>query len=322
MLTDHWVIAQLLSQLCSVSLLFGVSFFSVEITKKWNVLVSDEIQLLLERKSYLVGSVLQIVLFFQVLSLMMFLVTVNEHLPTLVKGAMCATGVLETNLYGMPLLYLKSIAIFVYFSFLILNYLDNSEPNYPLTPLKYYLVIPAFLLLLVDFVAMLAYFYAIDPDIISNCCSVQFVAQADNAATFLSSGDYIEEVIAAFVLLFAVLLLTFKKPFAFFIAILYVFTAIYSLKYFFVKYIYGLPSHNCLFDIFFHNNYYIGYLIYGSYYVLLGTFLFSLLKNVFKGRLKTQHQSLQKQLNHTALIALLVSFLVPVLYWFFWEGSL
>ena len=322
MLTDYWVIAQLLSQFCSVALLFGVSFFSVELIKKWNIHLSDESQLFLERKSYLVGSILQIVLFFQVLSLLMFLVTVNEHLTTLVKGAMCATGVLETNMYGTPLLYLKSLAIFVYLSFLILNYLDNSEPNYPLTPFKYYLVIPSFLLLLVDLVLMLAYFYNIDPDIISNCCSVQFIGDVDTSLSFLSSGQYSQEITFAFVALFITLAITLKKSFAIFIAIPYVITAIYSLKYFFVKYIYGLPSHNCLFDIFFKNYNYVGYLIYGSYYLLLASLLFSSLKNVFASKLKTSHQKLQKNNTWLSFVSLLVSFAVPVLYWLFWDGAM
>ena len=125
-------------------------FLAFRIIRLWSADTTTELQLYLERRSYLIAFMVQFVLIFQILSLFLFLYTVNNHLPGIIKGAMCATGS-----FGMLMimdivhLYLKSAGIIIYAAFLILNYLDNSEPAYPLTPIKYWLVFPAFLL--VDF---------------------------------------------------------------------------------------------------------------------------------------------------------------------------
>ena len=99
-------------------------------------------------------------------------------------------------------------------------------------------------------------------------------------------------------------------------------TGIYTLKYFFVKYIYGLPSHNCLFDIFFPKYYYVGYATYTAYFTLLFALFLPVIFTSVKSKLKTSHQNSLWKINLLGLIALWIAFILPITYWFFWKGDL
>ena len=340
MLADYWVITQLLTQVFSFMFLLGAALFSTRVIRLWSADATTELQLYLERRSYLIAFMVQFVLIFQVIALFLFLHTVNNHLPGIIKGAMCATGTLGVNDYGYNVLYLKSVGIIIYAAFLILNYLDNSEPAYPLTPIKYWLVFPAFLLLSFDFYYLFEYFRNIEPDIIATCCSVSFIASKSNTVFLLehisSNSGLLWLFYALFLILWLIQALVLVKPdlfinpkvklgisiFQLIISLAYVFLAMLTLKYFFVKYIYGLPSHNCLFDIFWANYYYVGYGIFGSYYGLIISSLFVFLYQAFKKHLRYKHTATLKKAQLYYLFFLSLSFLIPIVYWVSWRGNL
>lgn len=327
MLTDYWVIALLLAQLCSFALLTGAVLLSSQIIKYWSIAHFDELQLKLERRSYLVGSIIQFVLIFQIAALFMFLNTANHHLTGVIKGAMCADGVLGVNAYGNPLLYLKMGAMLLYLSYLFLNYLDNSEPAYPLTPLKYWLVFPIFLLVGIDLVVMVAFFYHIEPDVIATCCSVAFVAKGTTGYFGLFTHSFTQEWLWIFGISGGLLLvvLFFATRYVWLQVILggiFITSAIYSLKYFFVKYIYGLPSHNCLYDIFWTKHYWVGYVFFGGYYILAASLIFRLLLHLFRARLGNQPVELKEKMRWISFWTTLVLILLPLVYWWQWKGNL
>ena len=340
MLADYWVITQLLTQVFSFIFLLGAVIFSVRVIRLWSADATTELQLYLERRSYLIAFMVKFVLIFQVLSLFLFLYTVNNHLPGIIKGAMCATGTLAVNDYGYSTLYLKSAGIIIYAAFLILNYLDNSEPAYPLTPIKYWLVFPVFLLVTFDFYYLFEYFRNIEPDIIATCCSVSFIASKSNDIFLLERISATSGFSIVFYSLFGALwfiqFLNLIRPnliksqkfltgialFQLLFSLAYVFVAMITLKYFFVKYIYGLPSHNCLFDIFWVNYYYVGFAIFGSYYLLIINSLYIFLFQIFSKQLQHNHFKTLKKAQIYYLIFLSISFLTPILYWVSWRGNL
>ncbi|MCS6822067.1 MAG: hypothetical protein NZ551_09365 [Microscillaceae bacterium] len=327
MLTDYWVITQFLALLFSWGLLLNASFFSLTLIQKWQITQSNETQLDLERKSYLIGAILQFVLLFQFLTFLLFLNTVNIHLPKAIKGAMCATGVIELNAWGYPTLWLKLTALFVYAIFLIFNYLDNQEPAYPLTPKKYFFVFPAFLLLTLDLFFSYQFFSKIEPDIIATCCSVKFVTSTSQSYFQLTASPQYP-YFALGVWLFLGILLGFLSIFNYLhlvkllFSIVFIFFSVYVLKHFFVKYIYGLPSHNCLFDIFWAKYHYIGYVLFGLYAFVLLNSLFQWLIAILQNNLQTDYQKLAQKARFIQAIAFLLILLIPAMYWFTWKGNL
>ncbi|AFM06208.1 hypothetical protein Fleli_3905 [Bernardetia litoralis DSM 6794] len=335
-MTDTWIIAQLLAQSCCFFLLLMILTTIFKITKKWNILNNDEIQINLERRTFLVGAVLELVLLFQGFSLIAFLVTINEHIPSLLRGAMCATGALEANEFGYPLLYFKIGSLFVYSSFLFLHFLDKKEPTYPLTPYKYYLVIPAFLCVSIEFVLMSLYFWNINPDLIATCCSVSFFSQEVNTVNFLNFSAFLNEGIIGWIFTGSILGIyliynsffkkrkekLFSMALIFLNGILYIILSVYVLKFFFVKYIYGLPSHLCLFDIFFQKYNYIGYLIFFNLFFVSLFLINKLIFVLVQKKLGTDYSLFWNKYQKITLLFWLLSWLVPCLYYFAWEGSL
>lgn len=328
MLTDYWVIALLLSQFSSFVLLAGAALLSSQIIKRWSVDNFNEEQLFLERRSYLVGSIVQFVLIFQIASLLMFLNTTNHHFTEVIKGAMCADGVLGANSYGKPLLYIKMGAMILYITYLLLNHLDNSEPAYPLTPTKYWLIYPIFVLIGFDLLYTILFFYYIEPDLIATCCSVTFAGKGGNNGYFsLLSTNFTTTWLWLFGISGATLLLVLliSKRLAWIKLLLgsiFVTSAIYSLKHFFVKYIYGLPSHNCLYDIFWAKHHLVGYVFFGGYYILITTLIGTVILQLFGRRLQQSHEKLERKIRWWSVWVILVLTLLPLWYWWSWDGTL
>ncbi len=334
MLTDLWLIAQLLLQICSLFLLSYATIYALKIVVKWRATVADEEQLLLEKQSYLVGTLAQVVLFFQILGLIFFIFTANIHLPTLIKGAMCAAGVLDSNKFGKPLLYVKLSSLFIYLSFMIYEYLDKSEPAYPLTPKKYFWLFPSLVLLFVDFLLQINFYSHINPDRIVTCCSLNFISENENNNLLLGNQNLTKISLLLFGLFFVLLNLFYgffratKKEqkkiiyLQFFLGICYLILAIFTLQHFFVKYIYGIPTHNCLYDLFLPHYYGVGFLLFGLYYLIFTALLFKVILTQQQNLLISNYQSKIKFIDFLVIIFLWLSLLIPAWFWLTWKGNL
>lgn len=343
MLSDYWVIALLLAQFFSLLLVTNATWFAFRIIRGWKREISDENQINLERQTYLVASICQFVLIFQIGALVIFLQTVNLHLPQIIKGAMCATGTLGAADGGYLILYLKSGGVLLYALFLMMNFFDNQEPNYPLTPRKYFLLFPILGLQLTDFYFNWVYFSGLEPDIIATCCSVSFIANYAQAGYLKANTQLINYYLthwgSSFALLFIWSLWTIyslKKStesgnrwrsillagLHFMTSGAFVFTSIYTLRHYFVKYIYGLPTHNCLFDIFWAKYYFVGFGLFGAYYGVLLSSLFILVARTFGTELKEDPRPLVKKAYGWHLIFLLIAFFTPLIYRALWSGDL
>ncbi|MEJ2052339.1 MAG: hypothetical protein P8X42_00350 [Calditrichaceae bacterium] len=323
MFADHWIIALLIGQVCSVFLLIIAFRTAVRIINKWSPDSASEQQIKLERQTYLISTLIRYVLLFQIISLFIFLFTVNNYLPGLIRGAMCASGTLTINPYGYPLLYIKIFAILIYLVYLFMDYLDHSEAEYPLTPLKFKLIVPIFILLVSDFIFTLLYFGNIDPQVIATCCSISFTASSGWNESLISGGGWIDMALILFYLIAFILaveiILIKKHPFIHFITgLLFLPVAVYSLKYHFVKFIYALPTHNCLFDIFWSQYYYIGYILFGSLSVLIICLLLISVYSYLAPRLRKKHDRLIKQFRYTALFCTFLFVILNSAYWQYW----
>ncbi len=105
----------------------------------WDFSSSSAGQLALERKTYLVSTLLNYGLAFQIFSTFLFVYTLDD-VHTLFTGAMCATGSLNANPVGWFALLLKITAFFLAGLWIVLNMIDQMAEDYPFVKLKYALL--------------------------------------------------------------------------------------------------------------------------------------------------------------------------------------
>lgn len=337
MLTDHWAIALLLSQTCAVFLLQYATIGGIQSVRLWDAASASEQQLELERRNYLLGTLVQAALVLQFFGLVLFLVTANDHLPGMLKGAMCATGSLSSSPYGYPALWVKALGILPAMALFFLNRLDEGEPGYPLTPRKYWLLFPLLALAIADWILTFSFFRSLSPDIIATCCSVAYVGSekgnlfglhVHSEESVLSAG----RIAIGFALAVGVIALAslFSRVSAWLTlagSLLTAAVGTVALRLFFVRYIYGLPSHECLFDLFWPRYYLSGYFIFGALYAALAAAIYRVVLQLSTRYLQrpdaasfiARHDLLARRWLATALLAAL---LWPAAFWFFWEGTL
>ncbi len=326
MLTDYWIIAQFIAQVGSWFLLTYTTWIAIIMIKNWDKNSNTSSQINLERKTYLIGAVAYMVLVVQVFVLLFFLQTVNQHLPTLIRGAMCATGTLQANQYGNIVLYIKLSSLIIYAIFLTLQYLDSKSPEFPLIPFKYYFLLPAWLFLSVDIIVSFLYFSSLSPHIITTCCSVVFLGNEQNIHTNTTTEIFQQVGIILFLASILIWLITYIfKKIIFLKCITAVFILYYSvffLQHFFVKYIYGLPNHFCLFDMFFWEYNAIGFLWFGMWLMFAWVHIAELTTFLVVKKLDFPIDFYFNYLRKIQLISFLCIIFIPLFYYLSWQGDL
>ena len=167
-------------------LLFLAAVFAVRVLRHWDIRSGSERQLRLERGTYLISTLVAFAFLAELVSLLLFVYNA-EAMETQFVGAMCATGVLNANPWGWPTLFLKIGVFFAGALWLLLNRLDNQGYDYPLTRLKYALLLTLVPLVLVEGLVQLRYLLGLDPDVITSCCGSLFSADAKGVAAEVSA---------------------------------------------------------------------------------------------------------------------------------------
>ena len=161
------------------------SGFAWRILRRWDINSGGELQLRLERRTYLISTLLGFALGAELLSLLLFVHTA-ESLSSQFVGAMCATGVLNVNAYGFPTLLLKTAVFFLAALWLLLNRVDNRGRDYPLVRVKYGLLLVIAPLTVLELAAQTAYFLGLEPEVITSCCGSLFSAESRGVAAELA----------------------------------------------------------------------------------------------------------------------------------------
>ncbi|MGZ6291871.1 MAG: hypothetical protein ACXWMK_06730, partial [Syntrophales bacterium] len=117
------IIALVLVSLLISGMVIYASFFGVQIIRHWDIESGSEGQLALERRTYLISTILSYMLIFQIGSLFLYIYTADS-LHGLFVGAMCAAGTLNVNPYGYPTFLLKILNFILAGMWLIINYTD------------------------------------------------------------------------------------------------------------------------------------------------------------------------------------------------------
>lgn len=169
-------------------LLLLATGFALQVLRHWDIRSGSERQLELERRTYLISTLVAWSFAAAVVSLLLFVYNA-EQMATQFVGAMCATGVLNAHPLGWPTLLLKVLVFFAGGAWLMLNRLDNQATDYPLVRIKYGLLLGLLPLVALEAGVQLRYFLGLNPDVITSCCGSLFTAEGDGVAATVSGLD-------------------------------------------------------------------------------------------------------------------------------------
>jgi len=268
MLLNPAIMALLLVSLVVVLMLTTAAGFAVQVLRHWDMGSGSELQLNLERRTYLISTLLTWSFAAELVSLLLFIYNA-ESMSGQFVGAMCATGVLNVNPWGWPALFVKIAVFFSAAVWLALNALDNQGYDYPLVRLKYFLLLPIVPLVISEAYLQLRHFIALQPDVITSCCGSLFSSTAQGVAAEVASlspvmaawGLYLS---AAAVVLSGLFYLKRRRgsaPFSL-IAIAAYLLAVVAVVSLISPYIYEHPHHHCPFCILKSGHGFAGYLLF------------------------------------------------------------
>ncbi len=278
-LLNNQVLVYLLSETV-VLVLLGVAFWmDIGLLKHWDFGSFSERQFGLERRAYLVMTIVSFAFIVKLFLIIYFVFTIDS-LSVLVPGAMCAAGVISANDYGLYLLMTGLVLLFMMMLWLALNRYDLEAKTYPVFRSKSWLFVLIFLMALAEMALAFAYFSHIDIHQPVSCCSTLY-GQLEGANP-LPFGLDTRNLLILFYLLYAVLmvsLISSQRVLAVLSALSFVFISYYAVVYFFGTYIYEIPTHNCPFCMMQREYYYIGYVVWGS---LFGGVAFALISSLME----------------------------------------
>jgi hypothetical protein len=272
MMLHSGILALLTGGFITFFLVLAAAALGLQILLKWDIKSSSETQLSLERRTYLVSTLVQYALLFEVMSVFLFIYTADD-LHNLLVGAMCATGSLNANQYGFPALYAKITTLFISAAWIGVNHLDTMAVDYPLTRRKYGFLVLIVPVLLASYILQILYFMHIDPNVITSCCGTLFSEGGRGLSSSLASLP-VREMRVVFFSLFIILaaagiaaVKTGRRTIIYLESILsglFLATSIASIISFISLYFYQIPTHHCPFDLLQSGYYYVGYLLYAA----------------------------------------------------------
>ncbi len=242
--------------------------YGVQILRRWDIASGSELQLVLERRTYLISTIVSYFLVFQLISLFLFIQTADS-IYHLFVGAMCAVGTFSVNSFGYPALALKIITFLLAGIWMIVNHADNLGYDYPLIKVKYRLLLLMVPFILAETVLQGLFFFGLKPDIITSCCGSLFspsergiLNEIVNAPPmpmlvlfYVSSAATVASGVWFYLRGKSIRLFSLLSTVQFFVSLA-------SLVSVISLYIYSMPSHHCPFCILQKEYGFIGYPIY------------------------------------------------------------
>jgi len=262
------IIALLTSSIFITGLVLYSARIGVTILARWDLTSGSELQLELERKTYLISTVLANAFVFQLVSLFLYIFTA-DRLHSHFVGAMCAAGTLYLNGFGYPALMLKIVTFLLAGLWLILDYTDTRAYDYPLVRTKYLLLLVLTPFIVAELIVQGSYLLSLEPNVITSCCGSLFSSDARGVSADIAGLPIAPTRIAFYVSIgltcLSGLYFFFRSRGAYLVAVLSGLTAVLSLASmvsFISLYFYELPTHHCPFDILQGAYGYVGYPLY------------------------------------------------------------
>jgi hypothetical protein len=274
MIQHPGILALLLASGLVSLLLAAAGWQGWRILRRWDLHSGSEAQLELERRTYLVSTLVANALLVQILSLFLFIFTA-DGLHTQFVGAMCAAGSLAVNPFGYPALLAKVATCLLAGVWLVLHRADIQGHDYPLIRPKYALLLVLVPLVLAEAWLQAHYLTGLRADVMTSCCGSLFGQGRQGIGADLAGlpPRIMQPVYWVSLLALAgsgALLLRTRRGAALFsaLSLAFLLAAVASLVSFFCLYIYGLPTHHCPFCLLQREYGFVGYPLYAS---LLGS---------------------------------------------------
>jgi hypothetical protein len=167
------VLALLAGSLLSAALVAGAAWHGAGVLRRWDLASGSALQLALERRTYLVATLVRWALAFELAALFL-LVHVADALAPLLAGAMCAAGTFAADGFGYPALALRLGTFVVGGVWLVVNHADELGHDYPLLRTKYALLLVLAPLVLLGAAVQARFFLGLQPEVITSCCGSLF----------------------------------------------------------------------------------------------------------------------------------------------------
>jgi hypothetical protein len=263
------VIANVVASLIISGALVYAGYYGIQILRKWDLRSGDEFQLILERRTYLISTILTFACGLELMSLFLYVFTANNLCPLFV-GAMCAAGTLNVNSFGYPTLLLKIVSFLFAGLWLILNHTDNQAYDYPLIKKKYLLLTFIVPFSVLETILQSAFFLNLKANVITSCCGSLFSSEQVKGVGSELAALPIVPMMWIFYLGMGCLLasgiyfyLKGRGGYLYSTITFVMFgVSVASIISFISIYIYELPTHHCPFCIVMEEYGYIGYALY------------------------------------------------------------
>ena len=261
-------LALLLAASLNALMLAASSLFALHLLRHWNPASGSERQIALERRTYLVSTLVGLSLLMSLPALALFVHNADAMAPFF-TGAMCAVGSLKVNAWGMPALFAMLAGFFMAAAWLVLNHLDSRGWDTPLIRAKYRLLLVLGPLAVLQAVWLWLYYLNLNPEVITSCCGSLFGPAASGVAAEMAALP----AVSAMPVFFAGWLLTlaagmvfvthgrFGRPFGL-LAALHFPLALAAIVAFIAPYIYEQPNHHCPFCLLQAEHGYAGWVLY------------------------------------------------------------
>ena len=275
MIVNPSIIALVGGSVAGGSLLAIAAAQGVAVLRGWDLTSGSERQLALERRTYLVTTLLGYTLAFELASLFLFVFTTDALAPQF-TGAMCAAGSLRASPYGYPVLFLKIVNAVLAGLWLVLNHADSQGYDYPLIRVKSAALLLLAPPVLLEAALQAAYFGGLRPEVITSCCGSLFGEGGRGLGSDLASLPPRQAGAA----LAGVLLLALAAALRFrltgrgalatgLLALAALPVGLAGVVSVISPYVYELPTHHCPFCLLQREYGYLGYPLYAA--LLLGS---------------------------------------------------
>lgn len=270
MILQPSVLALLVASIATAGLVVHAARWGWAILRGWDLTSGSSRQLALERRTFLVSTMLGYALAFEVVSAFLFVYTADALAP-LFTGAMCAAGTLQAGSLGYPVLLLKVVNVVLAGVWLALNHADGLGHDYPLIRVKYAALLGLAPLVVVEAVLQAAYFRGLRPEIITSCCGSKFSPQGEGIAADLAALPATPAAVAFFGVVAAAIAAalavrrTGRGGAALAVlAGLAIPISLAAVVAFVSPYVYELPTHHCPFCLLQQEYRFVGYPLYAA----------------------------------------------------------